>query len=371
MKVVTILGTRPEMIKLSLIIKKLDKYFKHIIIHTGQNYDQELYNIFINNFNLKYPDYYLNITGDNPCDKVGKLISGIYKILSTEKPDALLVLGDTNSGLGAYAAKRLKIPVFHMEAGNRSYDENLPEEINRRILDHISDINMCYSENARRNLIREGRRSDHTFVIGSPMQEVIITYKNKIDNSDILDNLNIKKNEFFLLSLHREENIDNNKTFDMLLLSLDVLCDKYKIPIIFSAHPRTVKKLKQRNIKLNKLIQMLKPFGYFDYCKLQLSAKCVLSDSGTLAEESAILNFPAVSLRDSTERQESIDKGTMVIGNLKADMILNSVKISVDSYKYNNKIISCDYIDDNVSMKVIKIIQGYTDIINKVIWNKN
>ncbi len=370
LKLLTVVGTRPEVIRLSCIIKKLDKYFNHVLAHTGQNWDKNLYNIFFDQMKIRYPDHYLDVVGKNLGETVGNIISKTYDLFQKEKPDALLILGDTNSCLCALSAKRLKIPVFHIEAGNRSFNENLPEEINRRIVDHISDINLCYSENARRNLIREGLRSDHVFVIGSPMTEVIETYKQDILDSNILIRLNLKPNKFFVLSMHREENIDNDKILRQLIDYLDNVCIKYKLPVIFSTHPRTSKKLESKKIKLHPLIISVPPFGYFDYCKLQTNALCVLSDSGSLYEEASILNFPAVSLRDSTERQEAIDKGNVILGNLHPNNIINSIDITLDTFKPSNKIKSYDYMDNNISMKVIKIIQGYTDIINKIIWFK-
>ena len=370
LKLLTVVGTRPEIIRLSCIIKKLDKYFNHILTHTGQNWDKNLYNVFFDEMNIRYPNHYLDVVGKNLGETVGNIISKTYDLFQKEKPDALLILGDTNSCLCALSAKRLKIPVFHIEAGNRSFNENLPEEINRRIVDHISDINLCYSENARRNLIREGLRSDHVFVIGSPMTEVIETYKQDINKSKILTKLNLEPNKFFVLSMHREENIDNDKSLKQLVESLYSVCEKYKLSIIFSTHPRTSKKLKSKGIKLHPLIISVPPFGYFDYCKLQINALCVLSDSGSLYEEASILNFPAVSLRDSTERQEVIDKGTVILGNLNSNNIINSIDMTLDTFKLSSKIIPYDYMDNNISMKVVKIIQGYTDIINKVIWFK-
>ncbi len=370
LKLLTVVGTRPEVIRLSCMIKKLDKYFNHVLVHTGQNWDKNLYNVFFDEMKIRYPDHYLSVVGKNLGETVGNIISKTYDLFLKEKPDALLILGDTNSCLCTLSAKRLKIPVFHIEAGNRSFNENLPEEINRRIVDHISDINLCYSENARRNLIREGLRGDHVFVIGSPMTEVIETYKQDIKTSKILTKLDLVSKKFFVLSMHREENIDNDKSLNQLVESLDLVCEKYKLPIIFSTHPRTYKKLESKKIKLHPLIKSMPPFGYFDYCQLQTNALCVLSDSGSLYEEASILNFPAVSLRDSTERQEAIDKGTVILGNLNSNNIINSIDMTLDTFKLSNKIIPYDYMDNNVSMKVVKIIQGYTDIINKVIWFK-
>jgi UDP-N-acetylglucosamine 2-epimerase (non-hydrolysing) len=370
MKIITVLGTRPEIIRLSCMIKKLDTYFNHVLVHTGQNWDKNLYNIFFDQLNIRYPDHYLSVVGKDTGETVGNIINKTYKLFLKEKPDALLVLGDTNSGLCVYSAKRLKIPVFHIEAGNRSYNENLPEEINRRLIDHLSDINLCYSENARRNLNKEGIRAEHTFVIGSPLTEVVNVYKKQIYDSSILTTLKLSPQKYFVLSMHREENVDNDKVLKQLAISINKTCDTYKLPVIFSVHPRTMKKLELNKIKLNSLIRQMEPMGYFDYCKLQINAFCVLSDSGSLYEEASILKFPAVSLRDSTERQETIDKGNVIVGNVESSSILNSIKIIVDTHNIDNKTIPSDYIDDNVSTKVVKIIQGYTDIINKVVWYK-
>ena len=293
LKLMTILGTRPEIIRLSEIIKKADKYFEHILVHTGQNWDYTLNKVFFDDLELREPDYYLDSVGNNLGETIGNIISKSYEILEKEKPDALLLLGDTNSALSAIAAKRLKVPIFHMEAGNRCFDQNLPEEINRKIVDHISDINLPYTENSRRYLLAEGFRKEHIFVTGSPMTEVLEINKEKIENSDILERLNLKPNKYILLSTHREENVDKEETFNNLIESINEVAEVYKLPIIFSVHPRTQKKLKERKIKFNSLVQEMKPFGFFDYCNLQKNSFCVLSDSGTLSEESAILEFPA------------------------------------------------------------------------------
>ena len=313
LKLMTILGTRPEIIRLSEIIKKADKYFDHILVHTGQNWDYTLNKVFFDDLELREPDYYLDSVGNNLGETIGNIIAKSYEVLLKEKPDALLLLGDTNSALSAIAAKRLKVPIFHMEAGNRCFDQNLPEEINRKIVDHISDINLPYTENSRRYLLSEGFRKEHVFVTGSPMTEVLEINKEKIEKSDILTKLNLEKNKYILLSTHREENVDNEKNFNNLVESINSVAEKYQMPIIFSVHPRTQKKLKERNIKFNSLVRELKPFGFFDYCNLQENSFCVLSDSGTLSEESAILKFPAISIRTSTERPEVIDKANTTL----------------------------------------------------------
>ncbi|MEQ3308868.1 UDP-N-acetylglucosamine 2-epimerase (non-hydrolyzing) [Fusobacterium varium] len=371
LKLMTILGTRPEIIRLSEIIKKADKYFEHILVHTGQNWDYTLNKVFFDDLELREPDYYLDSVGNNLGETIGNIISKSYEILEKEKPDALLLLGDTNSALSAIAAKRLKVPIFHMEAGNRCFDQNLPEEINRKIVDHISDINLPYTENSRRYLLAEGFRKEHIFVTGSPMTEVLEINKEKIENSDILERLNLKSNKYILLSTHREENVDKEETFNNLIESINEVAEVYKLPIIFSVHPRTQKKLKERKIKFNSLVQEMRPFGFFDYCNLQKNSFCVLSDSGTLSEESAILEFPAISIRTSTERPEVIDKGNIILAGIKKDEVLSSLEIATEMFKTDNKKVKpYDYLDNNVSDKVIKVIRSYTDIVDRVIWGK-
>jgi UDP-N-acetylglucosamine 2-epimerase len=371
LKLMTILGTRPEIIRLSEIIKKADKYFEHILVHTGQNWDYTLNKVFFDDLELREPDYYLDSVGNNLGETIGNIISKSYEILEKEKPDALLLLGDTNSALSAIAAKRLKVPIFHMEAGNRCFDQNLPEEINRKIVDHISDINLPYTENSRRYLLAEGFRKEHIFVTGSPMTEVLEINKEKIENSDILERLNLKLNKYILLSTHREENVDKEETFNNLIESINEVAEVYKLPIIFSVHPRTQKKLKERKIKFNSLVQEMRPFGFFDYCNLQKNSFCVLSDSGTLSEESTILEFPGISIRTSTERPEVIDKGNIILAGIKKDEVLSSLEIATEMFKTDNKKVKpYDYLDNNVSDKVIKIIRSYTDIVDRVIWGK-
>ena len=371
LKLMTIMGTRPEIIRLSEIIKKADKYFDHVLVHTGQNWDYTLNQVFFEDLEIREPDYYLNSVGETLGDTIGNIIAKSYEVLLKEKPDALLLLGDTNSALSAIAAKRLKVPIFHMEAGNRCFDQNLPEEINRKIVDHISDINLPYTENSRRYLLSEGFRKEHIFVTGSPMTEVLELNLHKIENSDILSKLNLEKGKYIVLSSHREENVDKEETFNNLVESINAVAEKYNLPIIFSVHPRTRKKLEERNIKFNPLVQEMKPFGFFDYCNLQKNSFCVLSDSGTLSEESAILEFPAISIRTSTERPEVIDKGNIILAGVKKDEILSSLEIATEMFKTDKKNIKpYDYLDDNVSDKVIKVIRSYTNIVNRVIWGK-
>ncbi|MDL2224160.1 UDP-N-acetylglucosamine 2-epimerase (non-hydrolyzing) [Bacteroidales bacterium OttesenSCG-928-M06] len=371
LKLITFVGTRPEIIKLSEVIKKSDEYFDHTLVHTGQNYAYTLNEIFFNDLGLRAPDYYLGVVGDNLGETIGNVISKSYNLLLEKKPDAILVLGDTNSALVAISAKRLKIPIFHMEAGNRCFDENLPEEINRRIVDHISDVNLPYSEHARRYLFSEGVKKEQIYVTGSPMIEVIKAHLSKIKNSNVLSRIELEKNNYILLSAHREENIDNEKNFFELMEAINELGETYKIPIIYSLHPRSEKFIKERNFKFNSYVRMLEPFGFSDYVNLQMNALCVVSDSGTLAEESAILHFPAVSIRTSTERPEALDKGGFIIGSISKKSLIQAVEMSISMSKNKECWVDVpDYNDENVSIKVVKIIQSYTDIINRKVWNK-
>ena len=372
LKLMTIIGTRPEIIKLSEIIKKCDEFFDHIIVHTGQNYDYSLNQIFFEDLGLREPDYYLNVVGENLGETIGNIITKSYELIDELKPEALLILGDTNSGLSVISAKRLKVPVFHLEAGNRCFDENLPEEINRKIIDHTSDINLCYTEHARRYLFNEGISKERVFVIGSPMIEVIEKHKEKIENSKILESYNLEKGKYIVLSAHREENIDNPKNFACLIESINSIANFYNIPIIYSLHPRSKKMIEQRGVKLSEKIKPITPLSFSDYITLQKKSFCVLSDSGTLAEEASIFKFPAISLRTSTERPEAIDKGNFVIGNLKTDSILQAINM-VTQLNSNGKIGQDvpDYTDSNVSTKVVKIIQSYTSLVNLMVWRKD
>lgn len=371
LKLMTIVGTRPEIIRLSEIIKKADKYFDHTLVHTGQNYDYNLNQIFFEDLGIRKPDIFLNSVGEHLGSTIGNIISLSYEVLSKKKPDALLILGDTNSALAAIPAKRLKIPIFHMEAGNRCFDQNLPEEINRKIVDHLADINLPYTEHARRYLISEGYRKEHIFVTGSPLTEVLKENEGKIQKSEILSQLKLEKDKYILISAHREENIDNEKNFLSLMNAINEIAEIYQLPIIYSVHPRSKKFIEERNFKFHSLIQPLKPFGFSDYNRLQKEAFCVLSDSGTVPEEASILNFPAVSIRTSTERPEALDKGGIVLGGINTADIIQALELARemwDSRDYGIKV--PDYIDENISIKVIKIIQSYTKIINKVIWGK-
>lgn len=371
LKLMTILGTRPEIIRLSAVIKKTDKYFDHTLVHTGQNWDYTLNEIFFKDLGLRQPDHYLESVGKDLGETMGNIIAKSYQVLNEIKPDALLVLGDTNSALSAISAKRLKIPIFHMEAGNRCWDWNVSEMINRKIVDHISDINLPYTENSRRYLLNEGIDGKTIFVTGSPMREVLRNHESAIENSDVLDRLNLKKDEYILVSAHREENIDNEDNFLSLMNSINSIAERYKIPVIYSTHPRSQKFIEERDFKFSPLVQNLKPFGFMDYNKLQKNAYCVLSDSGTLSEESAMLNFAGVLIRTSTERPEVLDKGTVVIGGIKEHTIVQSIELAV-SMRDNNEELAMpnDYEDTNVSVKVCKIIQSYYDIVSKTTWGK-
>lgn len=369
LKVMTILGTRPEIIKMSEVIKKSDKEFDHIIVHTGQNYDYELNQVFFDGLGIRKPDYYLNVVGSDLGETLGNVLSSSYKLLSEVKPDAVVVLGDTNSCLSTISAKRLKIPIFHLEAGNRCFDENLPEEVNRRIVDTTSDINLCYTEQARTNLLNMGFPANRIFVIGSPMREVIDIHKDSIDDTSVLKSLELKPHEYILLSAHREENIDNEKNFNSVIEAVNTIAETYKLPILYSMHPRSAKFINARNTVFNDLVRAHKPFGFSEYVCLQKNAYCVVSDSGTLAEESAILGFPAVSLRTSTERPEAIDGGALVLGSLSKESVIQAIDVAVDLASNKDMGIP-NYSSSDVSSKVIKIIQSYTAIVNRDVWRK-
>lgn len=371
LKVMSIVGTRPEIIRLAEVLKKCDKYFDHILVHTGQNWDYTLNDVFFEELELRKPDHFLGVVGNDLGETMGNIIAESYKILAKEKPEALLILGDTNSCLSAIAAKRLKIPVFHMEAGNRCFDQNVPEEINRKIVDVTSDVNLAYTEHARRYLLSEGMRKEYTFVTGSPLPEVFAKYMTKIDKSDVLDRLELEKGKFILVSAHREENIDNDENFKSLTDALNAIAEKYNMPVIYSTHPRSWKRIEEKKIKFHKNIKQLKPFGFYDYNKLQKEAFCVLSDSGSLAEESNIMGFAAVSIRTSTERPEAIDKGSVILGGITFDSITQAIEVITNQKQNGAELVKVhDYTDINVSNKVVNIIQGYTDIINRFIWRK-
>lgn len=377
LKLMIIVGTRPEIIRLSEVIKKCDKYFNLVLVHTGQNYDYELNEIFFKDLSLRQPDYYLDAVGDDLGSTIGNIIDKSYKLMVKVKPDALLVLGDTNSCLSVIGAKRLHIPTFHMEAGNRCFDECLPEETNRRIVDVISDVNMAYSEHARRYLNASGVAKERTYVTGSPMAEVLNAHIDEIKKSDILKKLKLEKGRYILLSAHREENIDTDANFKSLFNSINAIAKKYDVPVLYSCHPRSAKKLKQTKFKLDKRVIMHKPLGFIDYNNLQMNAMCVVSDSGTLPEESSYFlsignPISAVAIRTSTERPEAMDKGNFILSGISENEVLQSVETAIKMNKNNDLGIPVpDYTDLNVSDKVVKIIQSYTGIVNKMVWRKN
>lgn len=371
LKLMTIVGTRPEIIKMSAIIRKCDKYFDHVLVHTGQNYDYQLNEVFFQDLGLREPDHYLGVVGQNLGQTMGNVIAKSYELMEKVRPDALIVLGDTNSCLCVISAKRLKIPVFHMEAGNRCKDENLPEEVIRRIVDVTSDVNLCYSEHARRYILDSGVKPEYTYVVGSPMAEVLSAALPQIESSKILEKLSLEQGKYILLSAHREENIDNEENFFSLMNAVNVMADYYDMPVLYSCHPRSKKYIEQRQFKFDQRVIQHQPLGFFDYNKLQTNAFCVVSDSGTLPEESAFLRFPAVSVRTSTERPEAMDKGVFVIGCIDGEQVLQAVEMAVEMQKSGED--CCDvpaYVDRNVSTKVVKLIQSYTGIINHMVWRK-
>lgn len=375
LKLMTIVGTRPEIIRLSEVIKKCDKYFDQILVHTGQNYDYSLNQVFFEDLKLREPDYYLNAVGKNLGETIGNIIAKSYELMTEIKPDALLILGDTNSCLSAISAKRLHIPIFHMEAGNRCFDECLPEETNRRIVDIISDVNMCYSEHARRYLNASGVAKERTYVTGSPMAEVLRANLKEIESSDILEKLNLNKKEYILLSAHREENIDTEANFISLFTSINNLAEKYDMPILYSCHPRSKKFLEARNFKLDERVRLHEPLGFHDYNNLQMNAFAVVSDSGTLPEESSFFtsidkSFPAICIRTSTERPEALDKACFVLAGISNNEVEQAVELAVSMNENQDFGIPVSYYTENVSNKVVKIIQSYTGIVNKMVWRK-
>ena len=371
LKVLTVVGTRPEIIRLSQVIKKLEESeaIDHYLVHTGQNYDYELNEVFFEDLELKKPDYFLNAATENAVETIGNILMKIDPVLEEVQPDAFLVLGDTNSCLSAYAAKRRHIPVFHMEAGNRCFDQRVPEELNRRIVDQIADINLVYSDLAREHLIREGFPSDRVIKTGSPMYEVLQSKTKEIEKSQILSKLDLKENQYFVISAHREENINSEKNFKGLVESINAIAEKYQLPIIFSTHPRTRKKIESKGIKLHPLIRTEKPFGFIDYIKLQLNAKAVLSDSGTISEETSILKLRALNIREAHERPEAMEEATVMMVGLNKERIFQGLEILEKQNKETIRPVS-DYLVSNVSEKVLRIIVSYTDYVNRVIWGK-
>ncbi|MCE7505278.1 UDP-N-acetylglucosamine 2-epimerase (non-hydrolyzing) [Polynucleobacter sp. IMCC30063] len=372
LKVMTILGTRPEIIKMSQVIKLFDKNTNHILVHTGQNYDYELNQIFFDQMGIRKPDYFLDAAGVNPSQTIGQIIIKIDDVLEKEKPDAILIYGDTNSGLAIISAKRRKIPIFHMEAGNRCFDQRVPEELNRKVIDHLSDINLVLSEHARRYLIAEGIPAETIFKTGSHLPEVLSHYSSDINDSKILNKLNLEEKKYFLVSIHREENVENENSFRSLINALNKLANQYQIPIIVSTHPRTRHKINSFvEFKINERIKFCDPFGYFDYIKLQINALCILSDSGTIAEETSILGLRSIMIREVHERPEIIDSGLIIMCGLNADDILDSINLTIqnDSKGLISQKVD-DYTQSNVSQKILKIVLSYTNYINRTVWKK-
>lgn len=368
---ITVVGTRPEIIRLAEIIKLADDVFEHILVHTGQNYDYNLNEIFFKDLGLRAPDHFLEVAGDHLGETIGNIIARSYEVFLREKPDALLVLGDTNSVLCTIAAKRLKIPIFHMEAGNRCFDQNVPEENNRKISDHISDINLPYTEHSRRYLLSEGFKKDHIFVTGTPLFEVLTKNEKNINDSKVLQELKLQPQGYIVVSAHREENIDGDDNLMKLADALNGVAEEYQLPIIFSTHPRTKKRIAESKVAFHELISNMPPFGFFDYVHLQKNALCVLSDSGTISEESGMVRFPAVSIRTSTERPEAIDAGSIVLGGITRSEVLNAMEVVLKTYNKSALKLPWEYEVPDVSLKVIRVIQSYTAIINRVIWNKH
>ena len=372
-KVMTIVGTRPEIIKLSRVIAELEENVEHILVHTGQNYDYELNEIFFNDLRVKKPDHFLNCVGDTTAETIANIISKSDKIIEEVQPDAILLYGDTNSCLSVISAKKRQVPIFHMEAGNRCFDQRVPEELNRKIVDHLSDINMPLTEQARGYLISEGIRPETIIKTGSCMKEILNFYKSEISESQVLKNLELKKDNYFIVSIHREENVDYKSNLENLLHSLNAVAEKYRLPVIVSTHPRTKNRIEQLDgdIKVNPLINFMKPMGFFDYIKLQQEAKCVISDSGTITEESSILGFPAIMIRKAHERPEGMDEGTLIMSGLEKERVLESINVMVNQSKRFSSNIIKDYDVDNVSIKVTRIILSYIDYVNRTVWKKD
>lgn len=374
LKVMTIVGTRPELIKLSRVIDELEKHTEHILVHSGQNYDYGLNEVFFNDLGIRKPDYFLDAVGDNLYETIGLIISKSGEIISQEKPDAVLFYGDTNTCLAVISAKREKIPTFHMEAGNRCFDQRVPEELNRKVLDHLSDINMPLTEHARNYLIREGIPADRVIKTGSPMYEVLNYYKDGINSSDVLERLGLIDKNYFVVSVHREENVDFDENLTSLLESLNAIAREFNKKIIVSTHPRTRKRIDEIGIdNMDSRINFMKPLGFFDYIKLQKHAYCVLSDSGTISEESSILNLPAITIRNAHERPEAMDEGILIMSGVKKDNIINSIKVVVDQFTENKPVskVVADYDVPVVSKKVVRIILSYVDFVNRVVWRKS
>ena len=370
LKIVTVVGTRPEIIRLACVIPKLDQHCEHVLVHTGQNYDYELNEIFFDDLGIRKPDFFLGVAGGSAAETIGNVIIGVDKVLAEVKPEAMLVLGDTNSCMAVLSAKRRKIPTFHMEAGNRCFDQRVPEEINRRLVDHMADINLTYSSIARDYLLREGLPADMIIKTGSPMFEVLNTYREGIESSDVLERLGLQKNKYFVVSAHREENVDSDKNFSNLVESLNTIAETYQMPVIVSTHPRTQKRVNAMGVEFNPLVQLLKPLGFKDYNKLQVSSKVTLSDSGTINEESSIMNFAALNLREAHERPEGMEEAAVIMAGLGVERIMQGLAILESQPRDEERLIRqvYDYSMPNVSDKVVRIIHSYTDYVNRVVW---
>ena len=374
LKVMTLLGTRPELIKMSCVIREFDKFTNHVLVHTGQNYDYELNQIFFDDLQIRKPDYFLGVSGKNAAQSISQVIAKSDDILEKENPDALLLYGDTNSCLAVIAAKRRKIPVFHMEAGNRCFDQRVPEELNRKVLDHLSDINLVLTEHARRYLISEGLRPETIIKTGSHMNEVLDHYRVEIECSDALRKMNLQPRKYIIVSSHREENVDSTENLNDLIVTLKELANTYDVPVIVSTHPRTQKRLDAMSIgPIDSRVRFLKPFGFFDYIKLQMEALCVVSDSGTITEEASLLNLPAITIRNTHERPEGMDVGTLIMAGLKKDRVLEAVKVIIEQHDYEKRVMSSveDYEAINVSKKILRIVLSYTDYVNRTVWHKS
>jgi len=374
LKVMTLLGTRPELIKMSCVIREFDKFTNHVLVHTGQNYDYELNQIFFDDLQIRKPDYFLGVSGKNAAQSISQVIAKSDDILEKENPDALLLYGDTNSCLAVIAAKRRKIPVFHMEAGNRCFDQRVPEELNRKVLDHLSDINLVLTEHARRYLISEGLRPETIIKTGSHMNEVLDHYRVEIESSDALRKMNLQPRKYIIVSSHREENVDSTENLYDLIVTLKELANTYDVPVIVSTHPRTQKRLDAMSIgPIDARVRFLKPFGFFDYIKLQMEALCVVSDSGTITEEASLLNLPAITIRNTHERPEGMDVGTLIMAGLKKDRVLEAVKVIIEQHDYEKRVMSSveDYEAINVSKKILRIVLSYTDYVNRTVWHKS
>jgi len=374
LKVMTLLGTRPELIKMSCVIREFDKFTNHVLVHTGQNYDYELNQIFFDDLQIRKPDYFLGVSGKNAAQSISQVIAKSDDILEKENPDALLLYGDTNSCLAVIAAKRRKIPVFHMEAGNRCFDQRVPEELNRKVLDHLSDINLVLTEHARRYLIAEGLRPETIIKTGSHMNEVLDHYRVEIESSDALRKMNLQPRKYVIVSSHREENVDSTENLNDLIVTLKELANTYDVPVIVSTHPRTQKRLDAMSIgPIDTRVRFLKPFGFFDYIKLQMEALCVVSDSGTITEEASLLNLPAITIRNTHERPEGMDVGTLIMTGLKKDRVLEAVKVIIEQHDYEKRVMSSveDYEAINVSKKILRIVLSYTDYVNRTVWHKS